>query len=169
MMEPVWGFILYLFLLAVVVAVAATRKLAWWAFLLLTPIAGFGLAILGSLASGGNGMATGWMGFSSLLLAFFLAVTLKSRVQKLADGDHVDGYKKCPHCAEQVRVEALKCRYCSSSLVPESAPPVIEVSDADAMNMYGITRDGDGFRYRTYRYNRLSDAVEYAKGQQPAQ
>lgn len=168
-MEPIWGFILYLFLLAVVVAVAATRKLTWWVFLLLTPIAGFGLAILGSLASGGSGVAMGWMGFSSLLLAFFLAVTLKSRAQKLADGDHVDGYKKCPYCSEQVRADAVKCRYCSSALAAEPTSPTVEVPDADAMSMYGITRDGDGFRYQTYRYARLSDAIQYAKRQQAAQ
>jgi len=120
-MEPIWGLALYAFVFSIVLAIGIARKVAWEWFLL-TPVAGFGLAVLGSLASGGSGIAAGLMGFSSLLVAFFAVLAMKSEARKLADGDRVEGFKKCPYCAESVREEAVKCKHCGSQLIvsPES-------------------------------------------------
>ena len=52
----------------------------------------------------------------SPLIGFIIALCVRSRDQLLADGDPVDGYTKCPFCAEAVRAEAIKCKHCRSDL-----------------------------------------------------
>jgi hypothetical protein len=115
-MNALTGMVIYLVLLLVVVAIAFVKRTSPVIVLFVTPIGGVGLALLGSYASGGNSPAAGWMGFSSLAAAFLLVLCAKSRARRIEDGDFVDGYRKCPYCAEQIRTEAVKCRHCGSEV-----------------------------------------------------
>ena len=52
-----------------------------------------------------------------------------------------------------------------SSAVEWLDRPVPSAADREQMTLHGISFDGWRYRYRDYRYDRLSDAVSYASGQ----
>lgn len=57
----------------------------------------------------------GWFAIGVLLgpFGFILALVVeRSETQAVADGV----MRKCPYCAETIRAEAVKCRYCGSDL-----------------------------------------------------
>ncbi|OOG53317.1 hypothetical protein B0E48_16680 [Rhodanobacter sp. C03] len=110
----------------------------------------------------------GWVG--SLVWAF---TTSSTRVPlpevRVADEGTT---KNCPFCAEPVRQEAIKCKHCGSALAESistaqssAAPTSSATTDERAMQLYDITLQGDKYVFRGYRYDKLSDAVSYAKKQ----
>ena len=54
-----------------------------------------------------------------LLFVKFLRWVFKSSKKKTKA---LPEFKKCPACAEPIRYEAIKCRHCYESLVPQERP-----------------------------------------------
>ena len=86
--------------------------------------------------------------------------------------------RKCPFCAEFIKAEAVICRFCQKELppLPEAVPDskvtkavpmemLTSEEQAQVMEKFGITYDGEEFHSLNYRYEKLSDAVNYAKSQ----
>jgi hypothetical protein len=70
--------------------------------------------------------------------------------------------RRCPFCAETVKAEAVVCRFCNRDIDP--LPTIqISVSHDDLMAKYGIRHDGSQYLFEQYRYDRLEDAVAYAR------
>jgi hypothetical protein len=78
----------------------------------------------------------------------------------------IDSHKTCPFCAEHIRKDAVVCRFCNRELPDSGAgevPKPAVLSDEEVMAKLGITHDGAQYRFQTYKYDRLADAVRYAE------
>lgn len=82
--------------------------------------------------------------------------------------------KNCPFCAEPVRREAIKCKHCGSVLDESTVTGTAQLSEEktsstvtedQAMKLYGITHQNEKYVFRGHRYDKLSDAISYAKQQ----
>lgn len=118
-MDPVFGFIVFIVLFAVVWFVANKRgRLGFmWALNMLIVVVLAVFFVTGM--THGNGTAAGSIGLTIPVLTLILLLLLPN-AQDMAsrDGEFGD-YRKCPYCAEAVRREAVKCKHCGSSIAPD--------------------------------------------------
>lgn len=120
----------------------------------------------------------GWFALGALFPAVaLLVVAVIPPITAESAGPTAETHVRCPDCKELVRKDANVCKHCKCRLVPEGSVIGPESSTATAktfqpadaqqssseMNEYGITFDGQRYRYGEYRYDKYADALAYAK------
>lgn len=80
----------------------------------------FGSFYVGIIANGRHRSYRSW-----ILLSFLFSplLTIIALALMPYGNETLDGFKRCPACAENVRKEATICRYCGTSLEPSAHAP----------------------------------------------
>ncbi|AYX05050.1 hypothetical protein AQ725_03225 [Burkholderia pseudomallei] len=127
-MEPLTGFILYAVFALLVAAIAKKKGLRGWVYFLAIIILGPVVVMGTSIVTAGNasGALAATLAFLVPVVALVVVLLAKSGQQIAAETGQFGGYRKCPFCAEPVRIEAVKCKHCGSALEPAGSGPTSE-------------------------------------------
>lgn len=119
-MEPLTGFILYAVFALLVAAIAKKKGLRGWAYFLAIIVLGPIVVMGTSVVTQGTASGALAAALASLVPVVALGAVLLARngQQIAAETGQYGEYRKCPFCAEPVRIEAVKCKHCSSALDP---------------------------------------------------
>lgn len=115
-MEPITKFIVVFVLALLAAVIAAKRGRSGWLFFLVSAVGAIIATIVMSILSAGNDalMTRVMLGFP--ILVVIAAIVVRSGDQIAADEGSFRGKRKCPFCAESIRVEASKCKHCGSEI-----------------------------------------------------
>lgn len=85
----------------------------------------FCAVIAACIASAKGRSSAGWFVLGFFIGPFAFVVALLPSVDAVSQeyarrNGTAGGYRKCPYCAEAIRLEAVKCRYCQSDLTAPS-------------------------------------------------
>lgn len=103
-----------------------------------------------------------------LIFAFPHALLISKNVKALEEKSIKDGsMRKCPSCAEVVKVEAVVCRFCQRDLpAAEVAPKTREQQEEEMLilaDKYGIFFDGFNYHFKKEKFPTFAAALEQAK------
>ena len=105
------------------------------------------------------------------LLGVLLVLFSKKTTIDSASGLNINNsvrLKSCPYCAEQIRTEAIICRFCERDIGTQTRSiqnlsEVFSEAESEAMQAYGIKFDGGKYFVGIYEYNSLDEAVANAQ------
>ena len=120
-MQPIFGFLLFGAAVFIVALIAHKRGRSALLLALAMIAGGFGLVVLVSNFTGGNGMLAGLAAFLAPVAGLVFATSAKSSQDLAVEQGSHGAYVKCRFCAEPVRREAIKCKHCGSDLTEPAA------------------------------------------------
>nr|WP_156605909.1 zinc ribbon domain-containing protein [Burkholderia pseudomallei] len=102
-----------------VAAIAKKKGLRGWVYFLVIIALGPVVVMGSSVVTQGNGVIAATLALLVPVVALVVVLLAKSGQQIAAETGQFGEYKKCSFCAEPVRLEAVKCRHCGSTLEPD--------------------------------------------------